>query len=728
MHIPLQVSQRFMVRIPQKSLSFMSTIADRSFIYDEAFQEAIFLASPELYNKMELLTEDKLSIKEKERVFLALTRYATRMCSRSTPFGTFAGVAMGKFGNYSHISPSDKIIRKARLDTQYLGVILGEISRLETVRGLVKYFKNNTIYYLGEQIRYYEAYLDNNRKKVKISRTESTQYLIALLDYIKEGKSIKELESWLCNCFEVNDREAHEYVNLLIDSQVIISEVEIEVTGTDTLQKILETTSKIPELETLNFNLEEIDRILTSISESSPRDAIKNYKNIVTIAENIGYQFRSNQLLQCDILQCFDNCSINSNIIEVIKEGLLIMNYFSPSYKTNLSQYAAEIFKRYEFEEIPILELLDPDMGIPYQEHHSRNDNSYLLNNINFLGQQVTGLNIVWKTPNTLLLTKYFEFLKNNTKVIELKIEDLKSLGEPNWSDLPSTMQVTIKILARNDENSNETIVLTGTGTSTAANTLSRFCHLDSAILEHVQSIVSYDEGYQSDMIFAEIVHLPDSRMGNILIRPIMRHFEIPLYSNSSLDKNFVIPLDDCYVKTNGINIDLISKRLGKVIIPRLTSAHNYHNSSLPIYEFLGDLQYQNGRQGAIFNWGPLQKFLTHFPRVCYKNIILSLETWEISNFELLSIREIANEDQLIKEFSAWRIGKEIPTKVVLVFFDNELYLNLQDFTYISILLQQTKKLSSFTLTEFIGDEQADFVYNKTGKFVNEILLSVLRT
>jgi hypothetical protein len=71
----------------------------KQFLQTPLLQEAIFLASPVLYDEINKFLNGHL-VKEKdiEKMKNAVLRYFSRMCSRCTPFGLFAGFSMGRFG------------------------------------------------------------------------------------------------------------------------------------------------------------------------------------------------------------------------------------------------------------------------------------------------------------------------------------------------------------------------------------------------------------------------------------------------------------------------------------------------------------------------------------------------------------------------------------------------------------------------------------------------------
>lgn len=96
------------------------------------------------------------------------------------------------------------------------------------------------------------------------------------------------------------------------------------------------------------------------------------------------------------------------------------------------------------------------------------------------------------------------------------------------------------------------------------------------------------------DVVYAEVVHLPQGRFGNFIVRPCLRRYEIPFLGRSGAPCEYQLPVTDLHLTIHDGQLILVSKRLGCRVLPRLATAHNPDvGAGLPIYRFLFALQHQ---------------------------------------------------------------------------------------------------------------------------------------
>jgi hypothetical protein len=171
------------------------------------------------------------------------------------------------------------------------------------------------------------------------------------------------------------------------------------------------------------------------------------------------------------------------------------------------------------------------------------------------------------------------------------------------------------------------------------ARLLGRFCHVDEELHQLVRAHLAAEEAVHPERVFAEVVHLPEGRVGNILSRPVLRGYEISYLGRSGAPADRQLPLSDLLVSVQGERIVLRSRRLGCEVVPRLTTAHNHIGRGLGVYRFLCALQCQQINPGIVWDWGPLGH-APFLPRVVSGRVILSRARWNLGESELAAFRE----------------------------------------------------------------------------------------
>ena len=105
---------QLIVRTP--SLSFNDDISEeflKQFLDNPTFAEALYLASPVLFQEATNWREGKITDPKKlQKIPISLGKYYLRMCSRCTPFGLFAGCGVVEWSNETKLKLSSKTLGK----------------------------------------------------------------------------------------------------------------------------------------------------------------------------------------------------------------------------------------------------------------------------------------------------------------------------------------------------------------------------------------------------------------------------------------------------------------------------------------------------------------------------------------------------------------------------------------------------------------------------------------
>ncbi len=686
-------------------------------------KESIFLASPELYNRLEVFFEGKITDSaKKERLKYAFLKYIARVSTRCTPFGLFAGVSVGDFRKETLIEINFHLKHKkqTRFDMDFLLSLLNYISNISNIKNQLLFFPNNTLYLVANHYRYLEYQLEGTKKIYTIEGVEASSYLKKIIKKAKAGMTMKHLVNNLIDN-DTSTQEATDFVEKLIDNQILVSELEPSVIGENILDYTIGVLRKLNGTEKEIVFLELLQKGLNFLDKKTGNKT-SLYGEIIKKIKQKDIPFDNKYLFQTDLFVNTISNQLNIKHAYTLKRSLLFLNKLTHyKEKVNLKNFKKAFIERYEAKEVQLIKVLDIESGIGYIQNKSISDTTPFLNDITPTEkQEISEKEVLLTKTDQILYKKLFKALQQKRYSVELKDDDFNDI-QIKWDDLPDTMSAIIEVVILDGK---EKVVTNGVSGSSAANILSRFCYSDKMLLKYVRNIISTEKQIHSNKILAEIVHLPEARVGNILKRPEIREYEIPYLAKSNLPLSKQISVDDLMISIKKNRIILRSKTLNKEVLPRLTNAHNYSKNSLPVYHFLCDLQTQNIRSGLGFSWKNIAENHSFLPRAIYKDIILSKATWYISKEEIkLFIEFFYKEKQLLKEIRSWRKDIKMPQYVQLVESDNTLLINLENVTSIQLLINTIKNKKKSKLEEFLFTENT-VVNNKNGRFSNEFVVS----
>lgn len=735
---PYTFFNQFCLRTPLLPLNFYHELTKEKFVTIEKFKsiwrddiirEAIFLASPELYSEIEKWLSGQLKdVKKSKRLESSLLKYISRMSSRCTPFGLFAGCSIGKFAETTSIELTnyEKHQRQTRFDMNFLVAFSQKLAKETVIKKQLLWYVNNSLYRVGDQYRYIEyVYNKNNRREHSIEAVAYSEYLETILESAKSGKKIEELALLLVD-EEIDYEEAEAFIGELIENQILISEIEPSVTGEDFLKQIETCLGALQGTDSILKEIHHYETFLNQIDQKLGNEDAK-YLQLSERLANQETPFELKYLFQTDLYAQTKSNQLSIRWGYKLKRALALLNRINNfTSETHLQKFRDAFVKRYETQEIPLATALDTEIGIGYLQHQDASDSTSFLDDLYIPARPVSGEEIHWNPVQEILNEKLQQIDKENRYVLELEDQDFEHF-ELNWNDLPDTMSTIVQIARINGE---EKMILSSVGGSSGANLLGRFSTGNKQILEHVQSIAAIEEEIHQNQILAEIVHLPESRTGNVIRRGAIRPYEIPYLGKSSVPSEQQIMVTDLMVSVKYGRVVLRSKTLNKEIIPKLTNAHNYSANSLPVYHFLCDIQKQGGRSGIGFYWGEVLEKYIFLPRVIYKDFILAKARWKIV-IEDLPFMKGNNEEDRVSDVTTWRLKYNIPKLIQLIDGDNTLLINLENNNSIGMWLDTIKKRKTCILEEFLfaeegfSNNQLSVVQEGSMSYTNQFVISL---
>ncbi|WP_207512791.1 lantibiotic dehydratase [Longitalea luteola] len=697
---------------------------------DPSIQTALHGSSSRaFYAEFRKWMEGTKSAKENEKIEDTLIRYLARMTTRCVPFGMFSGFSVADIGNETNFQlvGAGKNTTHLRLDMEYIQDIVYTLCADEKIKRSVSYYRNSSIYRVNDKFKYVEYSTDTYLRKYNYAAVAYEEYLDGILQAAAKGCSYSKLIEVLKDYDdEISDEDAAEYVNQLIAAQLLVSELEPNITGKDNLTQIIEILNRCEGNEEYTTILEEIQSYL-----KTKRYDIERTEHTRDLAEKIVGAKPYWSILQTDMEMLTRQNKISRRVLETIAAQMQQLEIFAYGIdRPALRTFKQEFLARYDTQEIPLVEAIDPDIGIGYGNLGVNTENP-LLKDIAF-GNDDKGepVRITYDALTDYVTEKYIECIQNGSQKLIISDEDLKQLKEKGIDrKLPDNFFMHGSLVAASPDeldNGNFLFHLKNLSGPPSCLTLGRFCYTSEYLTEKVKDCIAKEEALNKEAIYAEIVHLTNARVGNVTIRPHLRAYEIPYLGKSGLNVEYQIPVTDLMVSVRNNSIRLRSKRLNREIIPRLTNAHVFAESYLPVYKFLGECQRDRGSDWLSWHWQYLknQRFL---PRVQYKNIVLKTAKWLITRKELPAAPdEILNNDPVN---CLRQLAEQLSIPRFVSFFeelDKEFIFDLHCEISCRYILKELNRNGSILLEEYLQPRDHCWISDTNNqRYANEIMLPV---
>ncbi len=684
-------------------------------------REALFVASPSLDEALEVWLNDPASARARG-VTEILVRYVARMAFRPTPFGLFSGCSLGTVGEHTDIvlAPLQEYERHTRLDIQYLAGLTEALHQDTAIRTALTYRPNSGIYRSADQLRYVEGRTDamtRSRTYHLVSIAQSDLVDVSL-DRAAHGAHASDIASALLeHDRQIGSAEAFEFVDSLIDNQVLVSDLAPPITGGDPLASIVDVLRTCSAGEAAAQILEDAGRALEDLDRAGLGRSPSNYRKLAASLSALSAEPDLARLFQVDLYKPVRHASLGVEPVHEIQRAAgLLARITSKTEDPALTRFREAFAHRYAQRMVPLVLALDEEAGLGFGKSE---DPSTLLDGLTFPPDEPP--HVPFGEREDRLLRGMQETLHAGRHEWILSEEDLRALEVESRGPLPAAFAVMATLAAPSVQAlaAGEFRILQPSlmGPSGAA-LFGRFCHKDAALRAAVEQHLCAEEAHLPNAIVAEIVHLPEGRAGNISCRPLLRRYEIPVLGRSGAPAPHQIPVSDLAITLADGRFVLWSERLACEIIPRLTSPHNYAQSSLGIYRFLCALQ----QHGVLtWSWGPLAN-APFLPRATSGRTVLSLARWKLARDELQTLTH-NTAGARFRAVQALRAKRNLPRWVAHTDMDNVLPVDLDNFVFVESWLRLIKGMDAVTLQEVLPEDDELVVTGPEGRFVHELVV-----
>lgn len=698
----------------------------RALVEHPAIREALYVASPELEGQIAgWLREPELNA----AVERALVRYISRMASRATPFGLFAAVSVGSIGAETDlaIAPRETCARHTRLDNDFLFQLCADVVKSE--RHALRYKVNTSLYEAAGRMRYAEARLHGPVRAYHLVAVDRSPYLDGLLARAAYGATHAELCAVLTADPDITHDEASAFVDEVIAAQLLVADLAPAVTGREPTEHIADILDA-QQLAHLAEPLRAARTRLHAIDTSYPGVSADAYRAIeMLLATNLPTKVEPSRLFQVDLFKP-STARLGEAVLADLRAGVELLQRLTPSEPDAAwERFRAKFTARYETREVPLLEVLDEEVGIGFGDDNPHAGNAPLLADLGFPGR-LEMRRVSMGSRDLHLMGLVARALRSGAHEIVLTDADLEALSYKDPVTLGNTVTVGATLVGTPGAHQ----VRIGF-VSPGANMLGRFCHGSEDVAALTVETLRAEEAHAPHAVFAEIVHLPEGRLGNVLLRPVLRGYEIPYLGTSGADDDKQIAVTDLTVSVVGDRVVLRSRRLGCEVIPRMTTAHNYSSRSLTVYRFL--CSHANQAAGAAYwNWGAMSDF-PFLPRIRHGKIILDRAQWRLTAEDLAPLAKAfegsnaaktvaqtrAIRTRIAGAMAALRAKLGLPRWVVLGDGDNELPIDFDNELVVDSAASLLKGRASATLYELLPAHDQLAAHGPEGAFAHELVV-----
>lgn len=694
----------------------------RMFRNDPAIREAVHVASPDLCDTLDRHSDDEAI---SQGPALALFKYLLRGSSRATPFGLFAGVGLGRYADEAtlEVGADEGRRRWVTADHGLLERIVDRLIADPVVRWAIRWEVNNSLHPLGRRVRGTEVVAGEKGQRGYLQvEFEMSDSLALVLEAVKAPETLDLICGRLI-ALGHSAEAAREYVEMLVTAQVLLPTLTPPMTGPQGLSWVLQELTRACPGHAALADLRLFEDRCALLESSSAPEALKIHAELRALPL-LGEDPLPRDLVQVDLWHGHTPCGVPPEVVQMTAEAVqeLLRWGMGGGTAPDLQRWAQTLQDRFGDRSVPLMQALDPDLGVglPWANEDALDD------------APLAELRPPAPAPGTappatradLLRRAAAEELTYRRRSFDIRDLTPEPSGSAPPPPLTPTLTAMITLLPAGEtgaEGAGGILFKSAVGGS-GLQLLGRFTGGSAPLREAVRAIVQAEESRDPGVVFAEVVHLPVGRLGNVIHRPVLRAHEIPFLGRSGAPPDAQIPVSDLLVSAQGGTIHLWSGRTGARILPRLSSAHNFSApANHGVYRFLAALQGQGTIAGIRWEWGE-HASREHLPRVTAGLVVLAPEQWTLRGEALRRLADLKGRalTDAVRELGA---RHDWPELVLLVEGDNEIPVAWRTDAGARLFQDLVGGHPAVRISESLGDPRSSPVRGPTGPHAHEFLI-----
>lgn len=349
--LPIEVFNDF-DSYDRDSISFLNENEDISIV----LKEGLLISSQSIYKSIENIPKDK---KKQRNLDMGIRKYLTRMSTRPTPYGLFAGVALGEFAEDTNLKIcSTRYKKDVKLDTHWILQVIHNIESDIMILADLNLKWNDICYTWGSRVK--NPYFSNHGAIIDgdIIEENSIRYT-NLIEIIRncssEFISFRNLKEIILENYEDVPEEIVDNTILnLVENEYLLTDLRIPAYCDDTLQYVIDELENVKNAISIRSSLENINSL------------IQRYKNDKGCLEEVYKEMEilystSNYIEVNKGLELYEN-TLSTKIRTDLERFVNILSYIyvKPEEFSELDKFKNDFVEEYGINiRVPLIELID---------------------------------------------------------------------------------------------------------------------------------------------------------------------------------------------------------------------------------------------------------------------------------------------------------------------------------------------------------------------------------
>jgi thiopeptide-type bacteriocin biosynthesis protein len=681
---------------------------------DDLVATALFAGSDDLAAGTERGVH-RLSPKDRRRLDASLLRYLTRMSTRPTPYGMFAGVALVAWGERTTAELDGPPRTHTRPDMSWLGALLAVTAADAAVVPRLRVTRHRSAVVRDGRV----ALADMPRGPT----VRATPAVLRALELADRPVPYARLAAALSERPGATGEKVAALLDELLRCSLLVPQLRPSILTTDPAGEALAALTEIdPDGERTRGLAAVLDAAATfdrTAAAGAPRAPA-----LVAVRAAAGRLNPDGTPLQVDLTWSVRG-DVSARVADAAGRAVETLLTVAPTDAgpTRLQAYRHAFESRYGRDGlVPLLDLADAATGLGLPQHLGHGGHTPASD-----GRAERRSRALYHLATTALRDRSSVVVLSPDDVDDLRAADL---GE---HELPLSVDVSLFVLARSaaDVDAGQFQVMIGPnlGGQAAGRNLGRFAGaLGERGLAALREVDERERELAPDRLWAEVVYEPSRlRSANVTVRPDCRRHRIVPWRDGSDDERS-IALDELAVGLDGDRLRVVWQADGREVVPCSTHMLNPAGAP-PAVALLAELARDGQAPLATFDWGPAASLPT-LPRVVYRDVVLRPAQWNLDAGALRLKPGDTDRGHVAAAVQAWREWWDVPRQVYLTMGDNRLLLDLEDPLGVDELRRELGRVRPgrhLALQEPLPGPEHAWLQGPGGSYICELMVPLVR-